>query len=185
MLKRFVFRLFFLVFVGVAFTKCKEGCDNLPTSKHPLFRIGDTLIYTNDAGKKDTFQVTQFDYGPYYEGDERACIEKLHYEISKLNNTDTTIFDRIFVEEMHKFGHITMYLYKNTDYGMLLSGGYEEDSLYQHIVIGGKGYNSVVYNSVKNSHTQYRNLYYSYQYGLLSIEINNQLIYLSEVRPAR
>ena len=178
---------FLLIFVVIAFITCDEGCNNLPADKIPVFRQGDTLIYAIDNGQKDTFQVTTLSYGSTIEGDTRTCNQTLGYDISKINRLiiDTLGFDKIHFYEGAQY-YLKLYLTRtNTGQRGILYKYYHCDSLYKNISLGGRGYTSVYYYSLKTNNGPYKNFYFSYQYGVLSIEINGHLVFLSEIKPAR
>jgi hypothetical protein len=176
---------FLLIFFVIAFTRCDEGCNNIPADKIPVFRQGDTLIYTIDNGKKDTFQVTKFIFGSMIEGDARVCYQTLYYDICKINksNVDTSGFYKIHHYQKNTAYWFDIYLTRTGERGVLPK--YDCDSLYKNISIGGKAYTSVYYYVLRNKDAPYKNFYFSYQYGLLSIEINDHLVYLSEIKQAR
>ena len=179
---------FLLIFFVIAFIRCDEGCNNIPADKIPVFRQGDTLIYTIDNSKKDTFQVTKFSYGSIITGDARTCRQTLDYVINKINRSiiDTSGFDKIDFIEATTTYYLDLYLTRPNDGKQaILYAYYHCDSLYKNISLGGRGYTSVYYYSLKTNNGPYKNFYFSYQYGVLSIEINGHLVFLSEIKPAR
>ena len=70
---------FLLIFVVIAFTHCYQDHFYLPANTRPVFKKGDTLIYTSDTNIKDTFQVTLFYY--YMIEDGPYSIENMNYKI--------------------------------------------------------------------------------------------------------
>jgi hypothetical protein len=182
MFKKLTYGFLSLTFVILTFTRCNEDCNDLPSSEKPNLRRGDTLIYTIDIGRKDTFRVDTLRYGVLTAGLSRTCYQTLRYHINRIDNSiiDTIGFNQINVSES---------AYTGLDLQLTNPAGveyfYPADTIYQHKSIGGKDYTSVYYYSSKNSKTNCRNLYFNHQYGVLSIEINNHLIYLSEIRPRR
>jgi hypothetical protein len=182
MIKKLVYSLLLLFL----FTAClfKDDCQNLGKNELPLIRQGDTLIYTNSTNKMDTFRVTTLSYGYYTTGLSRNCYQSLTYVIDKVNNSipDTAGFNQIHIYETEEY---SLSLWFQRTSGVEAPFAFCRDSLYKQILISGKVYNSVHYYSCKQSESHCRNLYFSYQYGVLSIEINNHLTYLSEIRPTR
>jgi len=177
---------FLLIFVVLVFTMCEEkGCNNLTFSEIPLFRQGDTLIYTIDNDRKDTFRVDTLRYGYFTTGMARTCYQILNYEIKRVNHlmTDTACFNLITVEEDAESG---LHMWLDNPGGIeRFYLHYSEDTLYKNKSIGDKNYTSVYFYASKTSKTNCRNLYFNHQYGVLSIEVNNHLVYLSEIRPKR
>ena len=99
---------------------------------------------------------------------------------------DTSGFNELNVIGGGERGYITIELFRqNGTENIRLDNTNMLDSLYQYASIGGRNYNSVCFLSLKESPAHCKNIYYSYQYGLLSIEVNNHLIYLSEIKPVR
>jgi hypothetical protein len=174
-----------LIFVVFAFTKCNEGCNNLPTSKIPLFRLGDTLIYAIDTVKRDTFRVTTFDIGSF-DGSTGICVQRLNYEIKNINKStiDASNLDKISAGEDAEFPRMNLHLDSIGGNESIHFDGADSDTTYKYISIGGKAYSTVYYFSL-DSAKHWRNLYYNYQYGVLSVEFNKHLIWLLDIRPAR
>jgi hypothetical protein len=185
MIKKLIYG-FLLIFVVFAFTKCDKGCYNLPASYIPLLRQGDTLIYIVDDDRKDTFRVTTLTYNSYHTGSNNVCYQYLEYKIDKVSNSiiDTSGFNQIHVLLSVEHG-ITLFLTRTNGTEAPFNQECHLDTLYKQILIGDKIYKSVNYFSLINSQTHCRNLYFSYEYGVLSIEINKHPIKLSEIRAAR
>jgi hypothetical protein len=192
MFKKLTYGLF-LIFVVFVFTQCyQDHYLYLPANTCPVFKQGDTLVYTNEAGKKTAFQVTSFDHIYLQDGADPYYFENVRYQMDILDNSDkdTIGFNGIYTTE-----EASTYAFRDMNYLKLRltrSNGietlwvkYAGDTVFQNMSIGGKDYTSVYFYSLKNSETHCSNLYYSFQYGILSIEINNHLIYLSEIRPKR
>jgi hypothetical protein len=174
-----------LIFVVFAFTKCNEGCNNLSTGKIPLFRLGDTLIYAIDTFKRDTFRVTTFDIGSF-DSNTGICVQRLNYEIKNINKStiDPSSIYKLYAEEDAEFARMNLHLDSLGGTEKIHFEGADSDTTYQSISIGGKAYSTVYYFSL-DSAKHWRNLYYSYQYGVLSVEFNKHRINPSEIKPAR
>jgi len=183
MIKKLVYTLLLFLFTSCLFKV--DDCHDLSLNKLPLIHQGDTLIYTNSKNKKDTFCVTTLSSSHYTTGLSRTCYQDLICVIDKVNNSnpDTAGFNQI-------------HIYVSKESGLSLwfqrTGGTEgtgftinnPDSLYKQTIIDSRIYNSVnYYSSISKTHC--KDLYFSFQYGVLSVKINNNLIYLSEMKPAR
>lgn len=180
MKKKLLYSLLSLIVVFSSI-KCKNA-DILPNSL--LIRQGDTLIYANSTNKKDTFRVTSLRCD--YLGSMNNYYQDLQFVIDKVNKSipDTAGFYQLQVEVNEKTGLYLWFCRATCVEDPLYFG--TKDSLYEQISLGGKSYNSVNYYSAKLSTKSHcKDLYYSYQYGMLSIKVNNNLIYLSEVKPVR
>jgi hypothetical protein len=173
-----------LILIIFLLVYCKDNCNNLHVSEIPLIHQGDTLIYNNSTGKKDTFRVSSLKYGNYKTGSMNTCYQYLQYIIDKVNNKiqDTAGFYQISVstsEETATYINFT----RTIGIESIFSGDF--DSLNIRATIGDKIYNSVNYYSTNSSNSHCKDLFFSFQYGVLSVKMNNNLIYLSEIKPER
>jgi hypothetical protein len=178
-----------ILILGIALHGCKKDQYwHIPANERPKFKQGDTLIYSIGNDKKDTFLVSTLLYKSYRAAMDPVTFESLSYAIDKvtISNADTTGFNQItFFTNTQYQGSIILGLTRTTSNENLFYYSPPLDSIYQNISIGKRGYQLVYYYTLKTSRTHCRNLYFSYQYGILSIEINGNLIYLSEYKPTK
>ena len=59
------------------------------------------------------------------------------------------------------------------------------DTIYPNIAISNQQYTSVQFYSLTKSGTTFRNLYFNYKYGVLSIETNGLVVYLTGIKHAK
>jgi len=177
--------VFYLIFsLGfITFFSCHEDYSSFPASVKPLFKKGDVFYYHTDTNRIDTFVVTRF--GDDFEWDNfyHAYLEDLYYEIETTNNIDTSIFNKISFKNISELGP-SLQLVKNgktTPYLFF----YSYDTIYPNMTINSQQYTSVQFYSLKKLGITFRNLYFNYKYGVLSIETNGRTIYLMGKKQAK
>ena len=62
---------------------------------------------------------------------------------------------------------------------------YFPDTIYPNLTIGSQKYTFVQYYSLRKLGATFRNLYFNYQYGVLSIETNGRVVYLTGIKHAK
>ena len=175
-----------LIFI-IAFSGCtKDEFRHIPASERPKYKQGDTLIYAREPGNKDTLVVTKMYYMTIHTQDP-VTFESIFFEVNKIKQStiDTPDLERFYFNENTEYYHTKLFRLNRIDHDYLILDDYRADTVYKQISIGNRAYTSVYYYSLNTSATRWSNLYYSYQYGVLSVELNGKLIYLSETRPQR
>jgi hypothetical protein len=183
MQRKLFHRLVVSIFIIYTFNQCRDVYLNIPANATPVYKKGDTLIYANEIGKKDTFQVTKFDFGYYFDS-KSTYFQTLDFEINMINSIpDTSCFDQMFSHDSEEYCCLYLSVRKNDKITSFSFGESYSDTVAQPFTINNKKYNEVCYYSYENSNIGYKNLYINPKYLILSIEINNQHFFLSETKP--
>lgn len=169
----------FLTVIIFAFFNCqKEEFTSIPSNKRPVFKQGDIIIYMDSTMNRDTFSVAQLGYGSIHEDSAPFSYQTLSYLIhSKGTSTeDSTKLNKIYFERAMNRWYFLLRLDK------FVIDDLKPDIIYSQFAIHGKNYTSVRYYSLKESGTIYRNLYFNYMYCVISVEVNGNNKYLSEIK---
>ena len=131
--------------------------------------------------------VTKLSYITIHTGDP-VTFESMFFEVNKIKESpiDTSDLEGFYFSKSTEYSSIKIFRLNRPNYDYLILDDYHAaDTVYKQVSIGSRAYTSVNYYSLNASGTRWRNLYYSYQYGVLSVELNRKLIYLSDMKPQR
>src|ERR1035437_1313021 len=93
MIRNVCYLFFSLSFI--VFFSCKDDYSSFGANEKPLFKKGDVLYYHTDTNRIDTFVVTLLSDDFVWYNSYHAYLEGLYYEIETVNNTDTSVFNKI------------------------------------------------------------------------------------------
>jgi hypothetical protein len=177
MLKKIYYIL--IITSQLVLTSCKEEDLYLSKDKFPAFCEGNLLFYADDEGHTDTFQVSKLSTYMLYSNDYHRNLQMLRYNIDKISKqSDTSFFTHLaFITGVEHGTTLNITSAQGKIYSLFY---YDADTLYKSKSIKGNNYSSVYFYSLKKLNLEYQNLYFNYQFGLLSIEVNGHLIYLAE-----
>jgi len=160
---------------------CKNDSYDIPQDSRPVFQSGNFILYINGS-ITDTFKVTHLQYDYIYDLGDHANLQVLNYDLEKTSLAQNDSSDFI---KLHFFDGIkdaaTLYLTSARGETVNLLR-FDRDSLYQNYTINGKNYHVVSYYSLNKLNSVYRNLYFNFQFGLLSLEVKGQPTYLSAIK---
>ena len=185
-----------VILIGILFfIRCSHSKTyNFPDHEHWVYKNGDTLIYSNNLGQRDSFLVYNLK-GSYrtrvtsYEDED--IYEEQKYtlgEVKNLTDVNVTLDRYIMSYKLNDYTSIEFHDSTKMAYGFYAVVGDtskgEADTLYNQLTIVNKDYKNVYYYSLNSTQAR-KKIYFNHTYGLLQYNYNNQTWRLSEIKPER